>query len=65
MRSERNQLQHEVEIINQRMSQDLASLKDDLKGMFDDRKMNVRSEQREMESKVGIRTALRTVVKRG
>ncbi|KAF1814578.1 hypothetical protein P152DRAFT_432677 [Eremomyces bilateralis CBS 781.70] len=52
MRSERNQLQHEVDIINQRMSQELLSLKEDLKGMFDDRKMNVRSEQREMESKI-------------
>jgi hypothetical protein len=45
-------LQHEVEILNQKLTQELLSLKDDLKGMFDDRKMAVRVEQRAMESKV-------------
>lgn len=52
MRAERAQLQHEVDIINQKFGQDSATLKDDLKGMFDDRKMNVRNEQREMEGKI-------------
>jgi len=52
MRTERTQLQHEVDILGQRLSQDSGVLKDDLKGMFDDRKMAVRHEQREMESKV-------------
>lgn len=52
MRTERAQLQHEVDILGQRMSQESAGLKDDLKGMFDDRKMAVRNEQRGMESKV-------------
>lgn len=52
MRTERAQLQHEVEIINQRFSQDSATLKDELKGMFDDRKMTVRNEQRELEGKI-------------
>jgi hypothetical protein len=34
------------------MTQELLALKDELKGMFDDRKMDVRMEQRAMESKV-------------
>jgi len=52
MRRERTLLQHEVDILNQKLSQELLILKDDLKGMFDDRKMSVRMEQRTMESKV-------------
>lgn len=52
MRTERNQLQHEVEILSQRLGQEAAALKDELKGMFDDRKMAVRNEQRSMESKI-------------
>ncbi|KAI0851882.1 hypothetical protein F5Y00DRAFT_219439 [Daldinia vernicosa] len=49
-RQQRTQLQHEVDILNQRMTQDLMTLKDDVKGMFNDRRMNVREEQRTMES---------------
>ena len=52
MRTERTQLQHEVDILSQRLNQESAALKDDLKGMFDDRKMAVRNEQRDMEGKV-------------
>lgn len=52
MRRERTLLQHEVDILNQKLTQELLSLKDDLKGMFDDRKMAVRMEQRTMESNV-------------
>ncbi|KAF2204359.1 hypothetical protein GQ43DRAFT_446785 [Delitschia confertaspora ATCC 74209] len=52
MRTERNQLQHEVDILSQRLTQESLSLKDDLKGLFDDRKMTVRMEQRSMESKI-------------
>lgn len=52
MRRERTLLQHEVDILNQKLTQELLSLKDDLKGMFDDRKMIVRMDQRAMESKV-------------
>ncbi|KAI9650417.1 hypothetical protein NHQ30_000431 [Ciborinia camelliae] len=50
MRRERTLLQHEVEILNQKLTQELLTLKDDLKGMFDDRKMTVRQEQRTMET---------------
>jgi hypothetical protein len=51
-RTQRAHLQHEVDILNQRVGQDAITLKDELKGMFDDRKMAVRMEQRSMESKV-------------
>ncbi|QSZ37772.1 hypothetical protein DSL72_008871 [Monilinia vaccinii-corymbosi] len=50
MRRERTLLQHEVDILNQKLTQELLILKDDLKGMFDDRKMTVRHEQRTMET---------------
>lgn len=52
MRRERTLLQHEVDILSQKMTQELLALKDELKGMFDDRKMDVRMEQRTMDSKV-------------
>ncbi|KAK5137055.1 hypothetical protein LTR08_001064 [Meristemomyces frigidus] len=52
MRTERTQLQHEVEILGQRLGQESGVLKDELKGMFDDRKMAVRNEQRGVEAKV-------------
>lgn len=45
-------MQHEVDILNQKLSQELLTLRDDLKGMFDDRRMAVRMEQRAMESAV-------------
>lgn len=57
MRSERNQLQHEVDILSQRMGQETSHLKDELKGLFDDRKMAVRNEQRHMESLVRLAAA--------
>ncbi|KAI0480447.1 hypothetical protein GGR56DRAFT_626167 [Xylariaceae sp. FL0804] len=52
MRQQRTHLQHEVDILNQRMSQDIMTLKDDVKGMFDDRRMKVKEEQRNMESEI-------------
>ena len=52
MRRERSLLQHEVDSLNQKLTQGLLTLKDELKGMFDDRKMAVRTEQRAMESAV-------------
>lgn len=52
MRTERNQLQHEVDILGQKLGQETGTVKDDLKGLFDDRKMAVRQEQRSMETKV-------------
>ncbi|KAF2024996.1 hypothetical protein EK21DRAFT_104292 [Setomelanomma holmii] len=52
MRTERAQLQHEVDILGQRLGQGTGTLKDELKGLFDDRKMAVRQEQRLMETKI-------------
>lgn len=52
MRTERTQLQHEVDILGQRLGQETMALRDELKGLFDDRKMAVRMEQRSMETKV-------------
>ena len=52
MRTERAHLQHEVDIANQKLTQDSLTLKDDLRGMFNDRKMAVRMEQRGMESAI-------------
>lgn len=54
MRTERDQLQHEVDILGQKLGQETGSVKDELKGLFDDRKMAVRQEQRSMETKVSF-----------
>ena len=52
MRSERAHLQHEVDILSQRVTQETLGLKDELKGMFDDRRMAVRMEQRAMDGAI-------------
>lgn len=52
LRSERGQLQHEVDLLGQRLGQETGYLKDELKGLFDDRKMAVRQEQRIKETQV-------------
>ena len=52
MRIERAHLQHEVDILNQKLTQDSVTLKDDLRGIFNDRKMAVRMEQRGMDSAI-------------
>ncbi|KXJ97713.1 hypothetical protein Micbo1qcDRAFT_230294 [Microdochium bolleyi] len=50
IRQQRTHLQHEVDILNQRMTQDILTLKDEVRAAFHDRKMTVREEQRSMES---------------
>ncbi|KAF2859226.1 hypothetical protein K470DRAFT_200760, partial [Piedraia hortae CBS 480.64] len=52
MRTERNQLQHEVDILSQQLGQSSAALKDELAAMFNERKMELRNEQRTMESRI-------------
>ncbi|KAI4193789.1 MAG: hypothetical protein LQ350_008153 [Teloschistes chrysophthalmus] len=42
-------LQHEVEILGQRVTQESSALKDELRGMLNDRRMAVRMEQQGME----------------
>jgi hypothetical protein len=54
MRMQRTLLQHEVDILNQKLTQELGTLRDELRGMFNDRKMDVRMEQRSMETSVCI-----------
>ncbi|KAH6661370.1 MOZ protein represents a chromatin-associated acetyltransferase [Truncatella angustata] len=51
-RQKRTLLQHEVDILSQKLSQDLMTLRDDVRGMFNDRKMVVREEQRRMEGAI-------------
>ncbi|EKV12224.1 MOZ protein represents a chromatin-associated acetyltransferase [Penicillium digitatum] len=51
-RSSRTQLQHETDIISQRISQELAGMKDDIKGMFNDHKMTTREQQRSIDTSV-------------
>jgi hypothetical protein len=45
-------LQHEVDILNQSLNQELLTLNDTVRGMFNDRKMAVREEQKSVESAV-------------
>ena len=49
-RSSRTHLQHEVDILSQRLNQELTRLKDDLKGMFNDHKMTTRDLQRSLDT---------------
>ncbi|OJD25079.1 hypothetical protein ACJ73_03557 [Blastomyces percursus] len=51
-RSERAQLQHELDILTQRMTQELAGLKDDLKEMFNDQKISTRELQRSLDTAI-------------
>ena len=52
MRSERALLQYEVDILSQGVTQESLNLKDELKGLFDDRKMAARMEQRTTENRI-------------
>lgn len=51
-RQQRTLLQHEVDILTQKLNQDLLTLKDDIRGIFDDRKMAVREEHMRMENAI-------------
>ncbi|TEA03258.1 Uncharacterized protein C8034_v001946 [Colletotrichum sidae] len=50
MRQKRTLLQHEVDILTQSLNQELLTLNDTVRGMFNDRKMAVREEQTAGES---------------
>ncbi|KAI9166669.1 hypothetical protein HJFPF1_02783 [Paramyrothecium foliicola] len=52
IRQQRTHLQHEVDILTQSMNQELLTLNDNVKGMFNDRRMVVREEQKAMDSRV-------------
>lgn len=52
MRQQRTLLQHEVDILTQSLNQELLTLTDNTRGMFNDRKMAVREEQKSIDSAV-------------
>ncbi|KFA64860.1 hypothetical protein S40285_08485 [Stachybotrys chlorohalonatus IBT 40285] len=52
MRQQRTHLQHEVDILTQSLNQELLTLNDNVRGMFNDRKMAVREEQKAVDSAV-------------
>jgi hypothetical protein len=54
LRQQRTLLQHEVDILAQRLNQELLTLNDSVRGMFNDRRMAVREEQKAVESRVCI-----------
>ncbi|EQK98087.1 MOZ protein represents a chromatin-associated acetyltransferase [Ophiocordyceps sinensis CO18] len=52
MRQQRTLLQNEVEILAQSLTQELLTLNDNVRGMFNDRKMAVREEQKAVEGAI-------------
>lgn len=52
MATQRAHLQHEVDILSQKATQDSLALKDDFRGMLNDRKMAVRMQQQARDSKI-------------
>jgi hypothetical protein len=51
-RSQRAQLQHEFDILNQKVTQDLITLREDLKGLFNDRKLGLQEDKRKIDGKI-------------
>ncbi|KAF7717662.1 Uncharacterized protein PECH_002958 [Penicillium ucsense] len=51
-RASRTQLEHETDILSQRLNQELAGMKDEIKGMFNDHKMATREHQRVIDTMV-------------
>lgn len=54
LRQQRTILQHEVDNTSQALNQELLVLNDNVRGMFNDRKMAVREEQKKAEGTVGF-----------
>lgn len=52
MATHRTHLQHEVDILSQKASQEALALKDDLRGMLNDRQMTVRMEHQARDSDI-------------
>lgn len=52
MATQRAHLQHEVDILSQKASQEALALKDDLRGMLNDRRMDVSMEQQARDSAI-------------
>ena len=62
MRQQRTHLQHEADILAQSLNQELLTLNDTVRGMFNDRKMAVREEQKASEGAVRLLFLLATPV---
>jgi len=52
LRQQRTLLQHEVDILTQHLNQELVTLNDSVRGMFNDRRMAVREEQKAVDSRI-------------
>ncbi|KAM3508505.1 hypothetical protein MY10362_001163 [Beauveria mimosiformis] len=52
LRQKRTHLQHEVDILTQSLNQEVATLNDTVKGMYNDRKQAVREEQKAIDSAI-------------
>ncbi|KAM0264753.1 hypothetical protein ACHAQJ_000578 [Trichoderma viride] len=52
IRQQRTHLQHEVDILTQTLNHELLTLNDNVRGLFNDRKMTVREEQKGAESAI-------------
>lgn len=51
-RSGRAQLQHEFDLLNQKVTQDLMTMREELKGMFNDRKLGLQEEKRKIDGRI-------------
>ena len=51
-RTQRAHLSHEADILSQKMTQDLLTLKEDMKAMFHNRKMAVQDDKRNLDGKI-------------
>lgn len=51
-RTSRAQLQHEYDILNQKVSQDIMTLREELKGMFNDRKLHLEEGKRKVDGDI-------------
>ncbi|KZZ91826.1 hypothetical protein AAL_06580 [Moelleriella libera RCEF 2490] len=52
MRQQRTHLQHEIDILTQTLNQEVLKLNDSVRGLFNDRNMTVREEQKAVESAI-------------
>ena len=51
-RSGRAQLQHENDLLTQKVTQDLMTMREELKGMFNDRKLSLEEEKRKIDGRI-------------
>lgn len=51
-RSQRAQLQHESDLLNQKVTQDLMTMREELKGMFNDRKLGLEEQKRQVDGHI-------------